>query len=1194
MATVTEKSTESKIWGSGPNLYRLFAHCAVRGSALGAALYWAITPGGAQTITIPSSSSEVQLQLLDPVATSFDLPVGNTVASPATGISSNATRDWTLTIHGTVSAATATALNLNSQTVGGLTVDNFGSVSAAAGRGVVLGNGGQFTNRAGATVTAANDAVYSNIAAMTVINDGTITSTGLTGVYFGTGGTFTQSSTGTVSGIHGLAFNSGSFTGNNAGQVTATAGFGVIIGVAASGTFTNDVGASITATADAISSGNAGTTIVNRGAISSNNLTGIYFGAGGTFSQSSTGTVSAVHGVIFNNGTLSGNNAGQINATTGWGLWARGNATGTFTNEAGATISTTGVNSAVFVQGTANLTLVNNGQISASSSSSGINVAASTARADITNTGNVAGGIGIDLAGDSSSLTNSGAINGSGGTAIRLTGNTIAVMLKGGTSLTGDIVSSGAGNTVTLQENGSVNGNMSGLAALVATVGSGQTWTLGGTVATIGTTATTLDVQSGTLILTNALTHGGAGGGTTVASGAILQLGNGGAGGSVTGDIVDNGRLIFNRSDNVSYAGTISGTGDVTKLGTGTLTLTANHSVTGIVTIDGGSLALSGGGQMASAEKVVANATFDISGVTAGASVRRLAGSGTVDLGAQTLTLTAANDLFSGVIQGTGGFIVAGGTQTLSGANTYSGTTQVDSGATLRAGAANTLSSNSNHVVSGNATLDLGGFNQTVSSLDNAGLVHVGGAPGTVLTVTGNYIGSGGILSLNTNLGDSSSLTDKLVVQGNTSGTTGLSITNVNGGGAETMGDGIQVIQVGGVSGGTYTLANRAAAGAYEYLLFQGGVGPNTGDGNWYLRSTLTNPSVPDDKTDRLPNFRVEVPLYAALPAFANRFGLSMLGTYRDRYGSSPLLSGCEGDVRSTLCREQTFQWGRVFGKTGHVGFGGSTPQARLENFRKDGPSYDFDLGGLQAGMDISRKDNPNGSKDAFGLYIGAGRATGDVKTIYAGPVGSVSMNGFSVGGYWTHQTAQGWYLDTVVQGTHFTSINADSALGQNLDTNGWGFIASIEGGVPVVFDAGWTVEPQAQMIYQRTSLDRGSDMFGRVYFDETDTFYGRLGARVAKTWTLSNGTMVVTWTQADVWHAFGDDKATTTFTGLLGTNPVSIGTSLGGTWAQFALGASSQIAPNAMVFASGDYGISLDSSSGHSFGGRIGLKMTW
>src|SRR5262249_36473471 len=80
-------------------------------------------------------------------------------------------------------------------------------------------------------------------------------------------------------------------------------------------------------------------------------------------------------------------------------------------------------------------------------------------------------------------------------------------------------------------------------------------------------------------------------GGTTISAGT-LQLGNGGTTGSVTTSIVDNARLVFNRSDNVTYGGVISGSGSVIKGGGGVLTLTANNTYTGPTVIEGGVLAI--------------------------------------------------------------------------------------------------------------------------------------------------------------------------------------------------------------------------------------------------------------------------------------------------------------------------------------------------------------------------------------------------------------------------------------------------------------------------------------------------------------------------------------------------------------------------------------------------------------------------
>ena len=65
----------------------------------------------------------------------------------------------------------------------------------------------------------------------------------------------------------------------------------------------------------------------------------------------------------------------------------------------------------------------------------------------------------------------------------------------------------------------------------------------------------------------------------------------------------------------------------------------------------------------------------------------------------------------------------AGNTLTLSGANTYTGATTVQAG-TLQAGAAGAFSAASATTVDSGATLDLNGYNQTVSSLSGGGIGH--------------------------------------------------------------------------------------------------------------------------------------------------------------------------------------------------------------------------------------------------------------------------------------------------------------------------------------------------------------------------------------------------------------------------------------------------------------------------------------
>ncbi len=580
----------------------------------------------------------------------------------------------------------------------------------------------------------------------------------------------------------------------------------------------------------------------------------------------------------------------------------------------------------------------------------------------------------------------------------------------------------------------------------------------------------------------------------------------------------------------------------------------------------------------------IVNGIFDISGLaTAGTTAGSIEGDGRYLLGAKTLTV-GGNDLSTivggtiedgGIGGGTGGSLakVGTGTLTLAGANTYTGATTITAG-TLRAGAADVFISSSSMIVERGGTLDLAGFNQTVASLNTAGRVSLGTGAGTNLTVTGDYVGSGGTMVFNTRLGDDNSPTDKLVVTGNTSGHTNVVVTNTGGLGAQTTGNGIEVVRVGGASNGQFVLANqgnRVAAGAFQYSLFQGG--RDAPDGNWYLRST---------------GVRTEVPTYTATPALASRIGLAMLGSASERDGLGQHCLDTPDQTRRNDLRMpcHTTAWGRVFGQTGSAGRLGT--DGMLD---RRGPAYDFDLGGFEAGIDLVRT-----AHDTVGLYAGIGRLTSSVQGFTDGHAGKVQMDAYAVGSYWTHYGPGGWYTDAVLQGTWYQDVNASSVNlsgNQSLRTNGSSFTASFEGGYPILFGGGHALVPQAQLVYQRLSLAGGADQFGLVDFATTDELYGRLGARLTKDWVGFGGRAMTTWGEANVWHQFGDD-ATTTFRTLQGTHPTAVSTSFGGTWAQLRLGMSGQATRLVGVFATGDYNVAMSSQSGHSWGGRAGVRVSW
>src|SRR5262249_31995716 len=151
-----------------------------------------------------------------------------------------------------------------------------------------------------------------------------------------------------------------------------------------------------------------------------------------------------------------------------------------------------------------------------------------------------------------------------------------------------------------------------------------------------------------------------------------------------------------------TFSGVMSGTGGLTKQGTGAFTLSGANTYTGATTINAGTLHLAGGNAIADTSAVslahVASAILDLNGTNE--SIGSLSGSGgtggNVTLGAGTVTTGgAANTTYTGIISGTGGLIKQGtGTFTLAGNNTYTGATTINAG-TLQLGAANRIADTS-------------------------------------------------------------------------------------------------------------------------------------------------------------------------------------------------------------------------------------------------------------------------------------------------------------------------------------------------------------------------------------------------------------------------------------------------------------------------------------------------------------------
>lgn len=138
------------------------------------------------------------------------------------------------------------------------------------------------------------------------------------------------------------------------------------------------------------------------------------------------------------------------------------------------------------------------------------------------------------------------------------------------------------------------------------------------------------------------------------------------------------------------------------------------------------------------------NGGLDISGMGGGGvAFNGISGdsTGTISLGAKTLTVTNAADTFAGVISGTGGLSVAGGRQVLSGVNTYTGATSISSDATLALSGLGSISGSSGILNNGLFEVSASTNPVLVNAITGSGAVLVNGGA-LVLEDINGYTGA--------------------------------------------------------------------------------------------------------------------------------------------------------------------------------------------------------------------------------------------------------------------------------------------------------------------------------------------------------------------------------------------------------------------------------------------------------------------
>lgn len=498
------------------------------------------------------------------------------------------------------------------------------------------------------------------------------------------------------------------------------------------------------------------------------------------------------------------------------------------------------------------------------------------------------------------------------------------------------------------------------------------------------------------------------------------------------------------------------------------------------------------------------------------------------------------------------------GKLTLSGANTYSGDTNVQEGTLWLSGdgtigemgsqqAVNVASdatfggSNGTTVngkVANEGTLVFGDSDETGAIFTlNGDLINMGtmtsgsssSTPGNTLYVDGDYTGNGGSLYLNTVLGDDDSATDKLVITGDASGTTDLYINGI-GNGAQTT-NGIEVVDVGGTStSDAFVLKNEVNASLYTYRLYW-----NESDNDWYLASKAQsddddsggdvtppdddsdvtpsddgddggNVTPPDDGGDVAPQYRADIGAYMGNQWMARNLQMQ---TLYDREGSQ--YRNADGSV-----------WARF--KAGKA-----ESEAVSGNIDMDSNYSPFQLGG-----DILAWGNGQQSVTVgvMASYINADTdSTGNRGADGSQFTSSGNVDGYNLGVYATWfadaQTHSGAYVDSWYQyGFYNNSVESGDAGSESYDSTA--NAVSLETGYryDIALNNGNTVSltPQAQVVWQNYSADSVKDNYGtRIDGQDSDSWTTRLGLRVDGKLYKGSRTVIQPFAEANWLHTSDD-----------------------------------------------------------------------
>ncbi|MFU2325931.1 autotransporter outer membrane beta-barrel domain-containing protein [Pseudomonas sp. NFX98] len=316
------------------------------------------------------------------------------------------------------------------------------------------------------------------------------------------------------------------------------------------------------------------------------------------------------------------------------------------------------------------------------------------------------------------------------------------------------------------------------------------------------------------------------------------------------------------------------------------------------------------------------------------------------------------------------------------------------------------------------------------------------------------------------------------------------------------------------------------------------------------------------------PWYRQDVPVLT-LPALDT--------TYPGRFSPNP-------DIRSSRFTTEDatpYAWDQIYGQASRQ----AQTDALAQGFTN------FGSGELKGPAILTLQSN-SGHTQRVGLIGGTSQIQGNSNGLVTNRgmsdpnTDTLNLQGQSLGAYYSLTGPQGWHVDLSASGGRVNGVSRNEQGARQI-TEGSAMTLSVEGGFPIGISENWVVEPQAQLINQRITLDTPYAGSANASSSDLTSWSGRVGAKLKGSYDI-NGLPVEPYVRTNLWH--------TVYTGNTVTldQVDKISSSRNSSTVELGLGLVAKVTPTVSLYVSADYSSDVDDNDLNGIIGSLGVRMRW